>query len=77
MNEVIKYKNKALKGNADAGENEFFSRLPDEPLTIGLVSRGEPEAAKLLLEYLSNSDLTIIYKRLSYDRLYISAKPEV
>ncbi|OYT27978.1 hypothetical protein B6U98_05840 [Thermoplasmatales archaeon ex4572_165] len=69
--------NKALIENADAAVNEIFSRLPTEHLTIGVVSRGDPEATKHLLEYLTNSDLEIIYKRLSYDKLYISMKPEV
>ena len=42
-----------------------------EPLIIGLVASGHPSSIGKLKRYLNKSELSVIYKRISYGHLFI------
>lgn len=56
--------------------NDFSNSILDEPLTIALVLRGTAEDIQELKTYLEQSDLQLIYKTVSYGKLYIIDKKE-
>jgi len=56
-----------------ATDNSFFNNFPvGEPFVIGIVLRGHVEDLNQLKDFLQTSNFSIIYKRLSYDKLYIT-----
>jgi len=57
-------------------DNIIDTPLKNDPLTMGIVLRGLPNDIQLLLEYIEKSNLTIVYKNISYGKLYISDKEE-
>jgi len=52
------------------------SPLFDEPLTFGIVLRGLPQEIQELKDFLEQSSLTIIYKHISYGKLFITTNKE-
>ncbi len=68
-------KNKKEIFEADDQQKENIGLL-DEPLTIALVLRGSAEDIQELKSFLSQSDLKLIYKTVSYGKLYITSKEE-
>lgn len=67
-------KSKAVNINtAEAAEKIVL----DEPLTFGLILRGLPQEIQELKNFLGQSPLTIIYKQVSYGKLFITTKEDL
>ncbi|EMR73728.1 hypothetical protein MBGDN05_00822 [Thermoplasmatales archaeon SCGC AB-539-N05] len=73
MNQQQK-KSKAVNINtAEATENPLL----DEPLTFGLILRGLPQEIQELKDFLGQSPLSIIYKQVSYGKLFITTREDL
>jgi len=64
----MKNKNNMAVNTADATKTPLL----DEPLTFGLILRGMPEEIQEMKNFLEQSQLTVVYKHISYAKLYIS-----
>ena len=62
-------KNKKITVNTDDAAGIPFL---NEPLTFGLILRGLPKEIQTLNDFLDQSPLTIVYKHVTYGKLYIS-----
>ena len=78
LNKFLKYRKKVkLKMNnkknmAVNTANATEIPLLNEPLTFALVLRGLPKEIQALKVFLEQSPLTVVYKHISYGKLYIS-----
>ncbi len=63
-----KNQNHMAVNSAEAVENPLLN----EPLTFGIVLRGLPEEIQELKDFLEQSSLTVIYKHISYGKLFIT-----
>jgi len=68
MEQQKKQKNFMAVNSAEAVENPLLN----EPLTFGVILRGLPGEIQELKDFLEQSPLTIIYKHISYGKLYIT-----
>jgi len=60
--------NNMAVNTAKADENPLLN----EPLTFGIVLRGLPKEIQELKDFLEQSSLTVVYKHLTYGKLYIT-----
>ena len=61
-----------MKNNQSNKNKAVENPLLDEPLTFGLILRGLPEEIQELKDFLEESSLTVVYKHLSYGKLFIT-----
>jgi len=50
--------------------------LLNEPVTHGIILRGLPKDVQKLNDFLEQSSLTVIYKRTTYGKLFITDQEE-
>lgn len=65
-----KNKNNMAVNSAEDVDNPLLN----EPLTFGIILRGLPSEIQELKDFLAQSPLTIIYKHITYGKLYISER---
>lgn len=64
------------KNNIEKSDASDELGFLDEPLTIALVLKGSAEAIQELKSFLTQSELKLIYKTVSFGHLYITTKEE-